>query len=65
MGRMGALWARWSGLPPGRRAVVAAAVAVAAGLLGVGAVAGSGEHPPAPVIWRDHVVDRTATTIRH
>ncbi|HKN38705.1 MAG TPA: hypothetical protein VJ456_06320, partial [Acidimicrobiia bacterium] len=63
MGRMGALRARWSGLPPRRRAGVAAvAVAVTAGLIAVGAVAGSGGGAPAPVIWRDHVADPTVTS---
>jgi len=41
-----------------------AVVAVVAGLASVVAGGGSGGDAPAPVVWRDHVVDSTMTSTR-
>jgi hypothetical protein len=45
-----------------RRLGIAAALALAAAVIGVGVVAASGDRTPAPVVWRDQVVDSTPTT---
>jgi hypothetical protein len=62
MGRIGRWRARWSGLSRPRRLGAIAAVAVAAGVVGVAVEAGSGDGIPAPIVWQDHVLDPTTTT---
>ena len=64
MGRIGGWRARWSELSrPGRIGAIAA-VAVAAGLVGIAVEAGSDDGVPAPIVWRDYVLDPTTTTTR-
>ncbi len=63
MGRIGVWRARWSARSRRHRAGAAAAIVVAAGLVGVGINAASGHGTRAPVVWHDHVADPgTATT---
>jgi hypothetical protein len=62
MGRIRSVQARWTALSRPRRLAAIATVAVAAGLAGAAAEAGSGHGTPAPVVWRDHVVDPTTST---
>jgi hypothetical protein len=59
MGRIGRWRARWAGLSRPRRLRAIAAVALAAGLVGVAVEAGSDDGIPAPIVWRDHVLDQT------
>ena len=48
-----------------RRFGLIAAFAVVAGLIGAAVVSsGSDGGKPAPIVWRDHVVDPTTTTTR-
>jgi hypothetical protein len=41
---------------------IIAALAIAAGLIGAGVFSASDGGTPAPVVWRDHVVESTPTT---
>jgi hypothetical protein len=59
MGRWRAKWSALSG--PGRLGAIAA-VALAVGLMGVAVESGAHDGIPAPVVWRDHVLDPTTTT---
>ena len=43
-------------------AAAIAAVVVAAGLAGIAVEAGSDDGVPAPIVWRDYVLDPTTTS---
>ena len=62
MGRMGRWRAKWSALSRPRRLAAIAAVTVAAGLMGAVAESRPDDGIPAPVVWRDHVLDPTTTS---
>ena len=62
MGRIGPVQTRWSELTRRRRLGVCAAALVAAGLVGATVEATSGQRTPAPVVWRDHVVEPAPST---
>ncbi|MCA1847344.1 MAG: hypothetical protein LC792_29995 [Actinobacteria bacterium] len=47
-----------------RRFGVIAAFAVMAGLIGAAVMSASNEGNPAPIVWRDHVLDPTTTSTR-
>jgi hypothetical protein len=64
MGQIGPVRTRWSALPRRRRFGLCAAALVAAGLVGATVQATSSGSTPAPVVWRDHVVDSTMTGTR-
>ena len=64
MGRIGDWRVGWSGLSRSRRRAAIAAVAVAAGLVGIAVEAGSDDGVPAPIVWRDYVLDPTTATTR-
>ncbi len=64
MGRISRWRARWSELSRSRRLAGIAAVAVAAGLVGIAVEAGSDDGVPAPIVWRDYVLDPSTTTTR-
>jgi hypothetical protein len=64
MGRIGLLRARWSALSRHHRLGLCAAALVGASLVGATVQATSGGATPAPVVWRDHVVDPTTTGTR-
>jgi hypothetical protein len=46
-----------------RRLGVVAVFTLIAGLIGA-AISASGDSAPAPVVWRDHVLDPTTTSTR-
>ena len=62
MGQIGRWQTRWSAQPRPRRLGAIVAVVLAAGLLSVAVEAGSDDGTPAPVVWRDHVLDPTTTS---
>ena len=45
-----------------RRFSLIAAFVVIAGLIGAAVLAGSDDGSPAPIVWRDHVLDPTTTS---
>jgi hypothetical protein len=47
-----------------RRFGLIAAFAVIAGLIGVAVFSASDDGVPAPIVWRDHVLDPTTTSTR-
>jgi hypothetical protein len=47
-----------------RRLGLIAAFFVIAGLIGAAVISGSGDGVPAPIVWRDRVLDPTTTTSR-
>jgi hypothetical protein len=47
-----------------RRFGLLAALAVITGLIGAAVISGSGDDVPAPIVWRDHVLDPTTTSTR-
>ena len=61
MGQIGRWQVRWSALSRRRRLGAIAAMALAAGLVGVAVESASGDGFPAPVVWRDHVLETTTT----
>jgi hypothetical protein len=47
-----------------RRFGLIATFTVIAGLVGVAVYSASDDSVPAPIVWRDHVIDSTTTTTR-
>jgi hypothetical protein len=45
-----------------RRLGFIAAFFVIAGLIGAAVISGSGDGVPAPIVWRDHVLESTTTS---
>ena len=45
-----------------RRFGVIAAFTVMAGLIGAAFISASNDGHPAPIVWRDHVIETTTTT---